>query len=88
MSDVANLDEKKPVEELTFREALSELESIVSVLESNTLELEESLAAYERGVVLLGSLQKRLGAAEQQVEVLMGELVAAPDDETQDTTLS
>ena len=38
-----------------------ELESIVSVLESNTLELEESLAAYERGVVLLGSLQKRLG---------------------------
>lgn len=88
MSDAANLDEKKPVEELTFREALSELESIVSVLESNTLELEESLAAYERGVVLLGSLQKRLGAAEQQVEVLMGELVAAPDDETQDTTLS
>ena len=84
MSDAANLDEKKPVEELTFREALSELESIVSVLESNTLELEESLAAYERGVVLLGSLQKRL----QQVEVLMGELVAAPDDETQDTTLS
>lgn len=60
MSDAANLDEKKPVEELTFREALSELESIVSVLESNTLELEESLAAYERGVVLLGSLQKRL----------------------------
>ena len=58
------------------------------MLESNTLELEESLAAYERGVVLLGSLQKRLGAAEQQVEVLMGELVAAPDDETQDTTLS
>ena len=60
----------------------------LAVLESNTLELEESLAAYERGVVLLGSLQKRLGAAEQQVEVLMGELVAAPDDETQDTTLS
>ena len=50
--------------------------------------LHQSLAAYERGVVLLGSLQKRLGAAEQQVEVLMGELVAAPDDETQDTTLS
>ena len=45
MSDAANLDEKKPVEELTFREALSELESIVSVLESNTLELEESLAS-------------------------------------------
>lgn len=77
-----------PVDELTFRQALAELESIVAVLESNTLELEDSLASYERGVVLLGSLQKRLAGAAQQVEVLMGELVAAPDDETRDTTLS
>lgn len=83
-----NVDERKPVEELTFREALSELESIVSVLEGNTLELEESLSAYERGVVLLGSLQRRLGAAEQQVEVLMGELAEAPGDAERDTTLS
>lgn len=80
--------ERRPVEELTFREALGELESIVAVLESNTLELEESLASYERGVALLGSLQKRLASAEQQVEVLMGELAAAPDDEVRDTTLS
>lgn len=78
----------RPVEDLSFREALGELESIVAVLESNTLELEESLASYERGVVLLGSLQKRLASAEQQVEVLMGELAAAPDDVERDTTLS
>ena len=81
-------DTLAPVDELTFRQALAELESIVAVLESNTLELEDSLASYERGVVLLGSLQKRLASAEQQVEVLMGELAAAPDDETRDTTLS
>lgn len=80
--------ELRPIDELTFREALAELESIVAVLESNTLELEESLASYERGVALLGALQKRLASAEQQVEVLMGELAAAPDDETRDTTLS
>ena len=78
----------RPVGDLTFREALAELESIVAVLESNTLELEESLASYERGVVLLGSLQKRLASAEQQVEVLMGELAAAPDGAARDTTLS
>ena len=81
-------DTLAPVDELTFRQALAELESIVAVLESNTLELEDSLASYERGVVLLGSLQKRLAGAEQQVEVLMGELVAAPTDEERDTTLS
>ena len=77
-----------PVEELTFRQAMAELEGIVSVLESGTLELEDSQKSYERGVSLLGSLQRRLGAAEQQVEVLMGELSEAPDDSTQDTTLT
>ncbi len=76
------------VDELSFRQALAELEGIVSVLESNTLELEESLKRYERGVALLASLQQRLNAAEQKIEVLMGELSASPDDETQDSTLS
>lgn len=81
-------EEAKAVEELTFREAMAELESIVALLESNTLELEESLEKYARGVSLLSSLQKRLSDAEQQIEVLMGELVAAPDDATVDSTLS
>ncbi len=83
MSDVV-----KPVEDMTFREAMAELEGIVTLLESDTLELEESLERYGRGVTLLASLQKRLDAAEQQVDVLMGELEAAPDDETQDSTLT
>ena len=81
-------ESRTPVEELTFREAMTELESIVAVLESNTLELEDSLKRYERGVALLGSLQKRLGEAEQQIDVLMGELQASSDDETRDKTLS
>ncbi len=80
-------EEKRPVDELTFREAMRELEAIVGVLESNTLELEDSLVSYERGVALLASCQRRLGAAEQQIEVLMGELAAAPDDDTVDSTL-
>ncbi len=67
---------------------MAELEGIVSVLESGTLELEDSLKSYERGVSLLGSLQRRLGAAEQQVEVLMGRVVGGSDDSTQDTTLT
>lgn len=77
-----------PIENLSFREALAQLDSIVGKLESNTLELEESLVGYERGVALLGSLQKRLTYAQQKVDVLMGELDAAPDDRTRDATLS
>lgn len=77
-----------PVEELTFREAMAELDAVVSALEGNTLELEESLKQYERGVSLLASLQKRLGEAEQKVNVLVGELSGEKDDALRDTTLS
>lgn len=82
------MTEQKPVEELSFREAMTQLEGIVSLLESNTLELEDSLKNYERGVALLASLQKRLTAADQQVEVLVGELASLGSDAEQDTTLS
>lgn len=78
----------KPIEELTFREAMAELDGIVGVLESNSLELEDSLASYERGVALLGALQSRLTDAQQKVDVLMGELVADSDDDVRDATLS
>ena len=82
------MTEQKPIDEMSFREAMTELEGIVTLLESNTLELEESLKNYERGVALLASLQKRLSAADQQVEVLVGELAFHGSDEEQDTTLS
>lgn len=73
MDDKENKD-ATPLEKLSFKEAQDELEGIVRALESGTLELEESLALYERGVGLLKSLKTRLDAAEQKVEVLMGEL--------------
>ena len=83
MTDANNAPfDATPVEDLSFREALAQLDAIVGKLESNTLELEE------RGVALLGSLQKRLTEAQQKVDVLMGELEAAPDDKTRDATLS
>lgn len=80
--------EAKPIEEMTFREAMAELDGIVKVLESNTLDLEDSLESYERGVALLADLQKRLAQAEQKVSVLMGELSGEKDDDVRDTTLS
>lgn len=76
------------VENLTFREAMVELEQIVKDLESNTLELEESLLKYERGVALLRYLRKNLTDAQQKIDVLMGELDTSVDDDTIDTTLS
>ena len=78
----------KPIAEMTFREAMDELDAIVRKLESNTMELEDSLLAYERGVALIADLQKRLASAEQKVDMLMGELSGEQDDALRDTTLS
>lgn len=73
------MSELKPIEELTFREAMRELEGIVAELEGGTLELEDSLVRYERGVKLLTQLQGRLSSAQQKVEQLMGEIEGEPE---------
>ena len=78
---------ERPVDELTYSEASDELEGIIRQLESNRLELEESLERYQRGVELLSSLRGRLASAEQRVSALMGEIEIV-DDATQDSTLS
>ena len=78
----------KAIEELSFREAMSELDGVVEKLESGSLELEESLKLYERGVGLITNLRSRLTCAQQEVEQLMDKLSGVVDDEEQDTTLS
>lgn len=54
----------------SFEAALAELESLVQGMESGQLSLEESLAAYQRGAVLLRHCQGALAAAEQKIQVL------------------
>ena len=78
----------QPVMGLTFREAMMELNGIVEALESNTLELEDSLVKYERGIALLRFLKDSLTSAQQKVDVLMGELDLSVDDAVTDSTLS
>lgn len=83
----ANKETPADFSELTFRQAMEELDQIVGLLESNTLELEESLAQYERGVGLLRELKGRLDGAQQKVDVLMGQLEQEASDEEIDTEL-
>ncbi|CAM3937359.1 exodeoxyribonuclease VII small subunit [Bordetella bronchialis] len=58
-----------------FETALAQLESLVAAMEDGSLPLEQSLAAYRRGVELTRICQERLAQAEQQVRVLEGELL-------------
>ena len=56
------------IDELTFEAALAELESIVERLETGKVDLEESIAIYERGEKLKAHCEKLLKLAEERIE--------------------
>lgn len=58
----------KPVEDLSFEEALRELEQVVSQLERGDVALEASIALYERGAALKAHCEARLAAAQARIE--------------------
>lgn len=60
--------EEKPIEGMTFEEALKELEQIVSKLERGEVPLAQSIADYERGDALRKHCDALLKQAEARVE--------------------
>ena len=65
-------------EEMTFEQALAELEAVVRALEDGTTGLEEVLARYETGVGLLKFCYGQLRQAEQKILLLTGEESGVP----------
>jgi exodeoxyribonuclease VII small subunit len=65
----------------SFERALDELEQLVQKMEKGEQSLDESLAAYERGVALYRECQKALEQAELRVRLLSdpGNPAAAED---------
>ena len=62
------LNKHADIKDMTFERALKELEGIVSRLERGDVELEESIAIYERGEVLRDHCDRLLRQAEAKVE--------------------
>lgn len=58
------------IADMTFERALKELEAIVNRLERGDVELEESIAIYERGEMLRDRCDRLLKQAEAKVEKL------------------
>lgn len=61
---------ERPIEELSFEEALKELETIVSRLESGDAKLDEAIGLYERGDRLRQRCNDRLNAAQARIEAI------------------
>ncbi|HET6594295.1 MAG TPA: exodeoxyribonuclease VII small subunit [Anaerolineales bacterium] len=66
---------EKQMEELSYEEALAELEEIVSALEGEQNPLEESIKLFERGQQLAAHCSELLEAAELKVKQVAGDEV-------------
>lgn len=57
--------------ELSFEQAMAELEKVVGQLERGDVPLEESITLYQRGAELKAHCEAKLKSAEEKVEKLM-----------------
>lgn len=59
------------IAQMSFEQALRELESIVRKLEAGDVELEKSIEIYERGAKLKAHCETRLKSAELKIEQIV-----------------
>ncbi len=74
---------EKPVEELTYEEALVELEGIVSSLEEEQNQLQDAIARFERGQALASRCGVLLEAAELKVKQVAGDVILPFEEESE-----
>lgn len=74
---------EKPVEELTYEEALAELDGIVETLEGEQSQLEEAIKLFERGQALAARCASLLEAAQLKVKQVAGDEVSAFEEESE-----
>lgn len=74
---------EKSVEELSYEEALTELEGIVESLEDGQNPLEESLNLFERGQALVTHCGALLESAQLKVQKLAGESLIPFEEESE-----
>ncbi len=64
----------KAVGDMSFEDAMGELEKVVSSLERGDVPLEDSIKLYERGAALKAHCEAKLKAAEEKVaQITLGE---------------
>jgi len=72
------MTDTKDIKDMSFEDALGELETIVRNLETGNTKLDESINAYERGVALKKHCEKRLDNARLKIEKISLDENGAP----------
>jgi len=73
-----------PIKDMSFEDALAELEGIVTKLERGDAKLEESISIYERGAALKAHCDAKLKAAKLKVDKIVLGPDGAPQTESFD----
>ena len=60
----------KKISDMSFEEAMAELEAVVSQLERGEVPLEQSIKLYERGAALKKRCEEKLKEAEEKVAAI------------------
>ena len=72
------------IKQMSFEDALSELDSIVSTLEQGSNKLDDAVRAYERGTILKQHCESKLKEAKERIEKISvnisGETISEPSD--------
>jgi exodeoxyribonuclease VII small subunit len=74
---------EKSMEELSYEDAMTELEGIVESLEGGQSPLEESMKLFERGQALVAHCSGLLESAQLKVQKLSGESLAIFEEESE-----
>ena len=76
-------NDQPSVKELSYEQALAELEAIVASLEASKLRLDESMALFERGQALSKHCLELLEKAELRIKQLSGDALVDVQAEDQ-----
>ena len=72
---------KPPLKELNFEQAMEELQGIISAMENEQRDLQDTLAMFERGKDLIARCQSLLDGAELKVRMLAEKAASSPPTE-------
>ena len=64
---MADMMTDKPLDDMSFEEAIRELEQVVTQLDRGDVALEDSIKLYERGAALKARCEAKLKEAEEKV---------------------
>lgn len=73
MAKSSSKNTQVPVEEMTYEQALAELEEVVAALEGGQNQLDDAIRLFERGQALASRCGTLLEAAELKVKQVVGD---------------